>query len=426
MQDYVAEIADLLRAGQKVIIYTVGSATFEYIRELKARFKLTPTAICDGDPKKQGRTYKGLDGLIVLAPQEALNCFPEGKIFISSLDYKYQIIGYLTEDCGVKPQRIINYCSVKKIRSCSFLQKALIYSMNGAMRFCWRKPCPAIDSQQEGLNAHKWLNLRNSLIEAIKEGRAGHPACAGCPQISENYYPSSPLSWSINYFCQSVCNYKCSYCAVAHVPPPDYDVGRHSLGQVLAAVKGANMLSPSYSVILSTAGEPLLHPQRKAFYAAFDGAEFIINTNGSLFDPDLLALMNKKRVLLLCSVDAGTPETYNCIKGLKRPDALSKVRNNLACYAQATIGLTALKYIFIPQLNDNKKDIDGFIELVDSVNAFFVVVALDYFSAGNINGQTKDMIQYLSQSLRQKDILCVPYTAGESCGYSKTLRELMV
>ena len=60
MRDYIIEVANALQNGSNVIFYTVGSGTFEYIRELKKRFGLLPSAICDADIKKQGRTYKGL------------------------------------------------------------------------------------------------------------------------------------------------------------------------------------------------------------------------------------------------------------------------------------------------------------------------------------------------------------------------------
>ena len=54
MIDYIEQIARLLKEGNEVIFYTVGSGTFINIRELKNRFGLLPTAVCDKDKKKQG------------------------------------------------------------------------------------------------------------------------------------------------------------------------------------------------------------------------------------------------------------------------------------------------------------------------------------------------------------------------------------
>lgn len=425
MKDYIKEVANALQRGKSVVFYTVGSGTFENIRELKQRFGLLPTAVCDGDVKKQGRTYKGLEGITVISPQEALERFSEGIFFIPSLDYRYQIIGYLTKTCGLEPERIINYVPVERVRSCSFLQKALIYDQTGEMRFCWRNPCPSIVSDH-GLNAEKLLNLRNELIEAIRSGQVPpHPACADCSQICEEFYPSRPQSWSVNYFCQSICNYRCSYCTVAHADKPDADAGRHTLQEVLHVFKQEDMLSDSYSVILSTAGEPLLHPGRKDFYEAFDGAELVINTNGSVYDPDLAELMNHEKVLMLVSVDSGTPRTYAQIKGVGI-HAFEKVKKHLTEYAKASIGIVALKYLFVPGGgNDNLEDVEGFIKLCEETGATFVIISVDYYSMNNITDHTRKMIHYLNEKLSEKNILCVPYTAWETAEYNKTIRNLV-
>ncbi|WP_164706835.1 hypothetical protein [Intestinibacillus sp. Marseille-P6563] len=120
MTDYISHIAALLEQETPVIFYTVGSVTFGYIRELKNRFGKKPTAVCDGDLRKQGKTFRGLDDIQVISPQEAIERFPNGQFFICSLDYRYQIIGYLTESCGMAPERSsIMYRSKRYAAVCS-------------------------------------------------------------------------------------------------------------------------------------------------------------------------------------------------------------------------------------------------------------------------------------------------------------------
>lgn len=380
MRDYASEIAGIIKGGGEVIFYTLGSGTLGYIRELKHRFGLLPTAVCDGDGNKQNRTYRALEGLGVISPEEALSRFPEAQIFIPSLDYRYQIIGYLTETCSVKAERILNYTPVKKIRSCSFLQKALIYDETGDLRFCWRTPCPTVPAGGGVIKAGELLRLRNGLIEAIKRGESlEHTACGGCPQIREEYYPQEPLSWSVNYFCHSTCNFRCSYCTLGNhagrKPEREDGNGRHALGEVIGAFTQAGLLSEEHGVILSTAGEPLIHPQRKEFFEAFQGSEMVVNTNGSLFDENLFAQMGHKRILMVVSVDAGTRETYARIKGV---DAFERTRENLKRYAEAPIGMVALKYIFVPGVNDKVEDIDGMLRLCEETGVHFVILSLDY------------------------------------------------
>ena len=422
MTDYISQINDFLEQGKPVIFYTVGSGTFGYIRELKNRFGKKPTAVCDGDVNKQGKTYRGLEGIQVIAPQEALERYQDCLFFICSLDYRYQIIGYLTESCGVSPERIINYTPVKKVRSCSFLQKALIYDQTGDLRFCWRNPCPKIDAS-ENVDAMAFLTLRNTLLQKLENPQTlTHTACDNCPQICEQYYPEKPLSWSLNYFCYSHCNYKCSYCTLRDRNASDFHHGEHPLGVLIQKFKEAGLMSPDYSAILSTAGEPSIHPKRKDFYDAFDGAELVVNTNGFIFDSDLYEAMQTKKILTVCSVDAGTPHTYTKIKGV---NGLEQVQNHLTKYAESTTGILALKYIFVPGVNDTLEDIDGFINLCVSTGALFVIISIDYFSISNISQQTRDMIQHLYQGVSKHHILCVPYTAWETAEYNNIICELL-
>lgn len=302
------------------------------------------------------------------------------------------------------------------------MQKSLIYDQTGDLRFCWKNPCPKV-AASEKIDAEAFLALRNTLLQKLEDPQEKtETACDGCPQICEEYYPETPLSWSLNYFCYSHCNYKCSYCTLRDREDGDFHNGEQLLGVLIQKFKDIGLMSPDYGVILSTAGEPSIHPKRKNFYNAFDGAEFAVNTNGFVFDTDLYEAMQTKKVLLICSVDAGTAETYAKIKSV---DGFVQVQKNLTQYAQSTTGIVALKYIFVPGTNDTPADIDGFLDLCIHTGALFVIVSIDYFSINNISQQTRDMIHRLSQGLSKHQILCVPYTAWETAEYSKIMRELL-
>lgn len=127
-------------------------------------------------------------------------------------------------------------------------------------------------------------------------------------------------------------------------------------------------------------------------------------------------------MLLICSVDSGTPETYHKIKGV---DGFARVKQNLSRYAQASLGIVALKYIFVPGLNDTLNDVDGFVKLCVDVNATFVLVAMDYFSVNQISEHTRNMITHLNKKLLDFHILCIPYTGYETAEYGNMMRELL-
>lgn len=292
MKDHVGQIAELLKNGKEVLFYTLGTDTFLSIKELRSRFGLLPTAVCDKDPKKQGRTWKGLEGVEVISPDEAMERSPEAWWFIPSLNYRYQITGYLTEERGVAADRIINYEPVRRFRSCLHLNRSVQYDRTGELTFSCAKACPRVLAGERP-DASSLHRLRDGLLKAIEEDRIPPGSlCAGCDLIKEDYYPVAPKVLCVNYFANSVCNYRCSYCSVAHAGTLKEDVGRHSVDDVIGALRREDMLSEDYDLDFVTAGEPTLYPGRKEVYRTFDGDKMGFVTNGFLFDEDLFALMD--------------------------------------------------------------------------------------------------------------------------------------
>ncbi|MDE6993222.1 MAG: radical SAM protein [Lachnospiraceae bacterium] len=422
MTDYIAQVAEFLQKGETVIFYTVGSDTFLNIKELKFRFGLLPTAVCDKDPNKQGRTWKGLEGVAVISPKEAMTRYPETKWFIPSLDFRFQIIGYLTQECDIAPGQIINYTPVRMVKSCEYWHKSIIYDRTGELRFCWRNPGPKV-SAGKLIAVKEFCDLRDRLLKAAEEGCIPEDSpCANCPQIKEDFFPVQPKEWFVNYFCNSVCNFRCSYCTLRHVSKVETDRGRHTLRNVLESFKKEKMLDEYYGVAFSTAGEPTLYPGRNDAYQAFDGAQFLFNTNGFLYDEGLFELMSRRKVLVVDSIDAGTQETFQKIKGV---NGFDRVRENLRKYAQAPMGIVSTKFIFIPGINDTPEDVDGFINFCVDVDATFAMIALDYFGTEKITARTKEMVNRLITGLRFHGILSVLFGSYNTIEYRAIMSSLV-
>lgn len=423
MTDYISHVSELLDQGKPVIFYTVSSVTFSYIRELKNRFGKKPTAICDADVNKQGKSFRGLDDIQIIAPQEAIEYFSDGYFFICSPDYRYEIIGYLTDTCGLNPERILNYVPVKKVRSCLYIQKAIYYDQFGDLGFCCMGVGPVVkDTGDVDVDTKTFLNLRNTLLQTLEDPQVKtNTPCDGCPQVCERYYPEKPLSWTIYYFGYNHCNYKCSYCNVWKHEWEDSRKGEQSLGVLIQKFNETGILSPDYRVAISTAGEPSIHPMRKGFYDSFDGTELVVTTNGFVFDTDLYETMQTQRVLVNCSIDAGTKETYAKIKGV---DGFMQVRKNMMQYAQAATGIVALKYIVTPNINDTAADADGFVELCVETGASFAMIALEIGSMDKVTPQVKDTIYRLKNGLDKNHIFSIPYMSNATNAYADLMKKL--
>ena len=422
MTDYVEKIAEKLNAGTPVFLYTLGGDTLSVIKELDFRFGLKASGVCDGDDKKQGKTYRGLNGLVVTPFDEALAKYPRSEFFITSMDYRFQIMGQLLENGKIPPERIINYEPVEKRRTCSCLEKFIDYDEDGKLLCCWTPQSPAAERN----NFKKFYDMRKNVIDLLinnaetPEFYKSYPACNGCAYIKTEYYPVARKSWWLNYFGFNPCNYKCSYCNVKHIPVDKSEV--LDMDACLRALKDNEMLSEWYGIVYSTAGEPTLHPARKKLYDAFDGFAFIVNTNGSILDYDLFDLMNREKVKLVISVDAGTRETYQKIKSV---DTFDKVRKNLIKYSEAKIGITALKYVFIPGINDNDEDVNGFINLCLETNCGYVIISYAYGYEEKMTEKTYGIMKKLSDKLKELDFFVTPYTQFETPEYAAKIRGIL-
>lgn len=419
MVDYIKIIADKINAGIPVILYTVGGDTFSIIRALGHRYNLKPTAVCDRDTQKQGQNYRGLNGVLVVSFEDALKNWPAAEFFISSMDYRFEIMGEFVHGGKITPERIINWEPVEKRNSCVFFEKSSFLTDNSRFIFCCVKNAPDIKITGDlTQSASDFCTLREGLID----GTIKDDVCEKCLYMGESWYPTSRKIWCINFFGKGICNYKCEYCNSAVHSEKELDINYPGLDTFINAMRANKLLAKQYMVILSSSGEPTLHPRRKDFYNAFDGWSMVVNTNGSVFDDELFALMQQKFIRLVVSLDAGTGPTYKQIKGL---DYFDKVKDNLKRYAQAPVGVVVPKYIVVPGVNDDTHNIEGFIKLCDELNADYAIVAYDQFGNHPIPQESAEALRRMSHELNARGILCVPYAPYETFEYVKALKEAL-
>ena len=420
MVDYVKIIADKINTGIPVALYTVGGDTFSVIRALKHRYGVKPVAVCDRDTAKQGRKYSGLDGIPVMSYDDTNAYYPNAGFFISSMDYRYDIMGELVHGNRLPPERIINWEPVEKRESCIFFEKSIFVKDNGDLIFCCAPNSPCMEYISDSKTyANRFKQYRDTLIKSCISRSKLPETCISCGYLCEGWYPIKPKAWWLNWFTRGVCNYKCSYCISPTHTLKDLQ-NLPTFKNTLLAFLESDMLSDFYSVILSTSGEPTLHPDRKEFFESSNGYALVVNTNGSVFDEDLFALMQDSIVRLIISLDAGSPEKYSEVKGT---DSFDKVLSNMRLYMQAKTGYVVPKYIVTPYINDCEAEVDRFAAICIELNVPYVIAAYDQNGQQPIPECSVSAIARLKQKLEKNDILCVPYTPYETFEYVAALKK---
>ena len=103
-------------------------------------------------------------------------------------------------------------------------------------------------------------------------------------------------------------------------------------------------------------------------------------------------------------MDAGTLETFYKIKGV---DCYGRVCDNLRKYATQTDNAIMLKYVFLPGINDNKIDVNGFFELATELNIANVLISYDFNEGENLNEIMIEMVNYFADKCKDLKISCV-------------------
>jgi radical SAM protein with 4Fe4S-binding SPASM domain len=163
------------------------------------------------------------------------------------------------------------------------------------------------------------------------------------------------------------CNHKCVFCALDWVEKDrieiDFDVLKENIKDM--AKNGVK------AIMFAGEGEPLLHKNIEEIvkYTKKQGIDVSITTNGALFDKKKADEILPYLSWIRFSIDAGTPETYSEVHGVKK-DEFNKVLGNIKYAASlkkkknldATIGA---QFLLIP---DNWTEADTLAEILDKSN----------------------------------------------------------
>ncbi len=247
------------------------------------------------------------------------------------------------------------------------------------------KGSPALFSDYDGgpLPLKQLLAARQAIVH--QNQGAGHPACRGCPQLTRQHKVTctSKLTW-LGLTSWLGCNLACSYCWLQWDPksPRNSVASGHTrkngynIEGPVRQLMQAGLLAADVTVDWGGGGEPIMQPVFPSLFTIFAnfGAVQWLHSNGTVLPA---AVRNRSidcsRVRILCSVDAGTPETYLLLKG---KDRLREVWSHLHAYARAGAQVYA-KYIVMRE-NCGHADLSGFVETAARQGGPQILVDTDY------------------------------------------------
>lgn len=133
-------------------------------------------------------------------------------------------------------------------------------------------------------------------------------------------------------------------------------------------------------------------------------------TSGIKYVPEIALALERPDKYLTISLDCGTRETYRKIKQI---DAFDIVISNIEKYinhSKYKDFQVILKYILLPNINDNKEEIDKFFEIVQKVDCKQVNFSLEFCQAlrhkqgQKIPENLYDLFDYAEEKAKNSEI----------------------
>lgn len=206
------------------------------------------------------------------------------------------------------------------------------------------------------INSLNILNEKRDLYLKINKGETTE--CSGCPflEFKEWGYLNELKPEHISLEYHSICNMKCIYCSDTYYGGKK---AKYNIEQILRDID----LSSCKSIVWG-GGEPTLGKNfnniLNILLENVTNAQQRVITNATTFNNEVFDGINKNKILITTSIDAGTEETFYLTRKYK---GLFLVLENLSKYSVNNPKNVTVKYIFMNE-NNNLSEVLSFVELV--------------------------------------------------------------
>jgi pyruvate-formate lyase-activating enzyme len=380
------------------IFYGAGIYAEKHLEEWKAAGKV-PDFFADGDSSKWG---KMLCGIPIISPEEMMNKisteYDNIYIYISVRPGLYnKIHKHLTEDLKIPKEIIVFADEVYYGYGCTYIGHFISINENRFKCCCNDAPIIHIPSHQNNLEALD--NFTKSIATALELFQHKPlDICLNCSSLKIGYFEKTPQIESVSIAdLDNRCNLKCIYCIASKAfekTGRKYDLLDYA--RVLSQRKSTNTLTIFYC-----SGEFSINPQKNDFIDIVKNQNWhlCVLTNAVIYVNKLEEISNKCN--LQVSMDSGTRETFKIVK---QADVWNKVCDNLIRYSQNGIQVD-LKYIFLPDINDNRDDIEGFLALAQKTGNSKIVISRDMRNREvMLPDKTIDGIKYMIEEAKRLNL----------------------
>lgn len=221
--------------------------------------------------------------------------------------------------------------------------------------------------------------LKNNRCELINEFKNGkiNSKCEGCFNLEEKSWDDKSCIKYIHFNHWVQCNTNCIYCYTQKDNKYKDNKQHYNALPILKDLINRFGFSPDGEITFA-GGEPLLLEEFDEIieYLLQIGAKkIIVHTSGVLYSELLAKAIEKGVAEVVISQDSGEEKTFKLIKNT---DYYKNVWANTHLYAKINADNVFSKYVIIPKLNDNRKEIDKWLKKTKESGAKNIILDIEH------------------------------------------------
>lgn len=379
----------------EVVYYGAGANLRDYEEDF-VRETGYPVCVCDASQAKQGScyTFRGGAEREIVSLAHVKSQYPDYELWLTLAEHNIKTVyDYLTEVEQIPAKRIHVFGNRDYRLGCLNMQN-YVYISSKQVKACAHVPWTTHFKFEQGQvleekdvigkldELEAW---RRETIEKLRNGEK--TSCHGCSALHWGFFEKEPrvdfLGVGPNFKGGTKCNCNCFYCnqnkvirTESNQKLSNYDI------QCISAE-----YYDSLNITCLADGEPTILPNIDEIcdLAMQRNWSIQLNTNAILYKEKLAeAMASNPRSFMAVALDAGSRETYQKIK---RVDTYERVIENLHRYKEKGC-FVILKYILIPQYNDNLDEIIKFLRVVEELGVQHVTLSQNL--SGFVDGVKHD------------------------------------
>lgn len=214
------------------------------------------------------------------------------------------------------------------------------------------------------INWNRFNNIKEMFRTFHKKGKI-NSTCIGCSFLEYKKWDGGNYIENMYISHWTKCNSKCIYCYERRNPDEFSKAENYKVLPFIKELHEKGILIPG-GMIYFGGGEPLILDEFEDIITYFLDNFYWgirVHSSGIKYSPAMARAIEEVRGYMIISVDAGSRDVY---KKIKQVDCYDIVRENIRKYTLKTNYkgrfLVSGKYIIIPGINDNKEEIEKWLQ----------------------------------------------------------------